>query len=87
MKDFVFFIIIIISIYSLSIINTIDRYNQHEETIQRFNQLDSTMTHRSQLDSIYWNHLENCAFVNKDSIGIGYQGYLYDKYHRKYIKK
>ena len=25
-------------------------------------------------------------FIHNDSVAIGHQGYLYSKYHRKYIK-
>ena len=82
MKSSVFLLwLLIVTVFGLS---SYMRYTQHKETIQRFNQLDSIMTHRSHLDSMYWNHLEKCAFVHKDSIGIGYQGYLYSKYNRKY---
>jgi len=44
------------------------KVDQQTELIeQRFNELDSIMTHRSTLDSLYWNHLEECAFVLREN--------------------
>lgn len=58
----------------------------HEKQMQSIQELKREIQKRNHLDSLYWDHLENCAFIHTDSVGVGYQGYLYDKYHRKYIK-
>ena len=47
----------------------------HKEVIE----LKGEIQKRNHLDSLYWDHLENCSFIHKDSIGVGYQGYLYAK--------
>jgi hypothetical protein len=31
---------------------------------------------RTYLDSLYWDHLSNCAFINKDNIYINKWGHL-----------
>lgn len=59
----------------------------HKEQMQKMEEIKKGIQKRNHLDSLYWEHLENCAFIHKDSIGVGYQGYLYDKYYRKYVKK
>jgi hypothetical protein len=51
----------------------------HEETIQAIEELKIKVEERTHLDSLYWEHLEKCSFIHKDSIGVGYQGYLYFK--------
>ena len=58
----------------------------HKKQMQSIQELKREIQKRNHLDSLYWGHLENCAFIHTDSVGVGYQGYLYDKYHRKYIK-
>jgi hypothetical protein len=35
-------------------------------------------------NKIYWEHIGSCSFINRDSIKVGHQGYLYSTYHRKY---
>jgi hypothetical protein len=46
-------------------------------------ELQESIEQRNHLDSLYWSHLENCSFIHKESIGVGYQGYLYNKESRK----
>jgi len=48
--------------------------------------LDSVYKSQAYKDSIYWEHIGKCSFIHNDSVAIGHQGYLYSKYHRKYIK-
>ena len=55
---------------------------RHEETIDALEELTIKISQRTHLDSLYWEHLEKCSFIHKDSIGVGHQGYLYDKYNR-----
>lgn len=60
---------------------------RHDKLQKDITELKIMVQERAVKDTLYWEHLENCAFIHKDSIGVGYQGYLYDKYHRKYVKK
>lgn len=79
MKTLMFFLIIA----WISIVIVQDELN-HEEQMQKLEEIQMSIERRNHLDSLYWGHLENCAFIRKDSIGVGYQGYLYDKYSRVY---
>ena len=56
----------------------------HNDQMKGIQEIKISIEKRNHLDTLYWNHLENCAFIQKDSIGVGYQSYLYSKYHRKY---
>jgi len=67
---------------TLSIIY-INMDNQFER-MKKLEEIQQSIERRTHLDSLYWNHLEHCTFIRNDSIGVGYQGYLYDKYHRIY---
>jgi hypothetical protein len=60
---------------------------RHKKEMEAITELKIMVQQRAVKDTLYWEHLEKCAFINKDNIGIGHQGYLYDKYHRKYIRK
>ena len=57
---------------------------QHNDQMKEIRELKILIQERAVKDTLYWKHLENCAFIQKDSIGVGYQSYLYSKYHRKY---
>lgn len=58
----------------------------HEEQMQKLEEIQQSIEQRNHLDSLYWNHLENCAFINREEVKVGYQGYLYSTYHRNNIK-
>jgi len=84
--EFYFGLILIVCIFTILSLNW--RITDcHKEQMQEIQELKILIQERAVKDTLYWEHLENCAFIHKDSIGVGYQGYLYDKYHRKYIKK
>jgi len=74
-------IALVILMIVLAVIYQRDNHIRLKEMEDR---IEESIEKRSYLDSLYWAHLEKCAFIHKDSIGIGYQGYLYDKYSRKY---
>jgi len=57
---------------------------QIKDSRNEIQELKYLIEKRTYLDSCYWDHLEDCSFIRKDSIGVGYQGYLYDKYSRVY---
>jgi hypothetical protein len=86
MKESNFWILVIL----ITCVNAFDWVNDdyyHKKQMQATEELKIKVGERTHLDSLYWEHLENCSFIHKDSVGVGYQGYLYDKYHRKYVKK
>ena len=82
MKSFLIIILLVLSI-TLQVCYRVDTQKEIKEINYH---MDSVMSHRSHIDSLYWNHLEKCSFIHKDSIKIGYQGYLYSTYHRNNIK-
>lgn len=81
------YLLLISFIFLLFILTWINQDKHHKEQMQEIQELKVLIQERAVKDTLYWEHLETCAFVNKDNVGIGYQGYLYDKYHRKYINK
>ena len=74
MKTLMFFLIIA----WISIVIVQNELN-HEEQMQKLEQIQQCIEQRDHIDSLYWQHLHKCAFIHKDSIGIGYQNYLYYK--------
>jgi len=78
-----YFIILFLLIVFIALINSYFKDKYHEEQMQAIEELKIKVEERTHLDSLYWKHIENCSFIHKDSIGIGYQGYIYDKYNRK----
>ena len=53
-----------------------------EEIMGRLTRIEAKIDRRDNLDSLYMNHLKDCSFLDKESIGVGYDGYLYSHYHR-----
>lgn len=82
MKDRKLTVIMLLIVIPLAIIFCV--YDAHETEIQKLEEIQQSIEKRNHLDSLYWEHLENCAFIRNDSIGVDYRGYLYDKYHRVY---
>jgi hypothetical protein len=79
----ILFSILVITLLSFCIV-IIQNIIQHNDQMKEIQELKILIQERAVKDTLYWNHLENCAFIQKDSIGVGYQSYLYSKYHRKY---
>ena len=82
MKSFLIIILLVLSI-TLQVCYRVDTQKEIKEISYH---IDSIMVHRVYIDSLYWDHLENCAFVNREEIKVGHQGYLYSTYHRNNIK-
>jgi hypothetical protein len=71
----------LIIVLSLAFAYHFEMYKKEQR--QAIDELKTAIEQRNYLDSLYWEHLENCSFIHKESIGVGYQGYLYDKESRK----
>jgi len=53
-------------------------YNQHE--------LMEVIGKRNYLDSITYDHLKDCSYIDKESVEVGYNGYLKSVYINGYGK-
>jgi hypothetical protein len=71
-------ILLILIIFWIGVVIIQDELN-HEEQMQKLEEIQQSIEQRNHLDSLYWEHLENCSFIHKDQISVGYQGYLYYK--------
>ena len=84
MKD-VNFLGLIAIICCLSIINSLHRATNYKDQMKEIQELKILIEQRTYLDSLYWDHLEKCSFIHKDSIGVRRDGTLYDKYQRRWL--
>jgi hypothetical protein len=73
-----FFFTLVIAVLFVRIENIQARYEK--DIVVR----DSILSKYMYRDSLILDHLNNCSYIHKDEVGVGYQGYLYSKYHRKY---
>ena len=48
--------------------------------------LFESVSERNHLDSLYWNHLEECSFLSRDDVRVGYNNYLQVTYKDGYGK-
>lgn len=84
MKKNIHYIALLLTIWGGIFISESHTKSQTDVVMMKLDSLQISIEKRTYLDSLYWEHLEQCAFINKDSVGITSQGYFYDKYHRKY---
>ena len=75
----VFFLLFILQLVGFTSTEKIEKQYRIELSVR-----DSIIENYSYRDSLIIDHLSKCSYIHKDSVGVGYQGYLYSKYHRKY---
>ena len=83
MKD-LSFILIMLFIFIVWLTTITHQNNMHRKEIERFNYLDSIIKQRNHLDSTYWKHLEECSFINNNSLAFDSRGYVISNYHKRY---
>jgi len=71
-------------VFALFVFTNVWVHKEVNETKSEIQELKILIEKRTYLDSCYWDHLERCSFIHKDSIGVRRDGTLYDKYARKY---
>lgn len=59
---------------------------QHNDQMKEIQELKILIEKRTLKDSLYLEHMKECAFISREDIGVGHQGYLYSKYFRNNIK-
>ena len=64
------------AIIALHYLQVHDRELKHEIIKQQNEQIIELLQKRTHLDTLYWNHLEQCSFIHKDKVIIGFDGYL-----------
>ena len=77
METFWKIMVMIVLIYILALIYT----DTKDDTIETMQTTIDNM--QIQLDA-QTNHYNHCLWLDKDSIGVTKNGYMYSKYHKKY---
>ncbi len=58
----------------------------YKKQMQEIKELKILIEKRTLRDSLYLEHMKECAFISREDIAVGHQGYLYSKYFRNNIK-
>jgi hypothetical protein len=54
----------------------------HEEVMVKLDSIHQDLKKRDYLDSLTYDHLKDCSFLDKESVSVGHNGYLFSNYHR-----
>ncbi len=78
------FVALVILITLLNVKDIVFDQLDHKETMDKLDVIEQRIEERTYLDSLYWEHLEECAFVSREDIKTDSRGYLYSQYLKKY---
>jgi hypothetical protein len=76
--NFVFSLLILLLLICNNFKHNDEISDLHKQTKDLTIQIDSLNTRLDLMN----DHYKECAFISREDVAIGYQGYFYSKYHR-----
>jgi len=55
---------------------------RHQTEMRKLTRIEAKVDRKINIDSMYLEHVTKCAFIDKENVKVGYDGYLYSAYHR-----